>query len=1401
MLIAAAGLAGGASAQIVIPPSAKAPASAVDTTKRGFRINIHQISSARVGFSDANLLAAAEMQLTGNMIDPTTTLPFDNIIDWTYPGFETQNPPDITKPFTFIETGTINYSQEASQGGTGNIGVIPTDKAIPGVNTGNGSASTDNIAMEALGYLELQPGTYTLAVGSDDGFLSTIGSGTNPKDGFNYRLGIFDGGRGVAESRFDFTIQEAGYYPTRLVWWEGGGGANVEFYQILGDGTRIAVNDPANANAIKAYQAKANATTGLNVSSFTPGRNAVGVVVRPTIQVNFQNGSTTLNTSSVKMKFDDADVTPTVTPGQNGLTTVTFRPPGTLAGTSTHTVSLTWADSNGDSRTETWSFTTAGVTTILPGSSVAESSVDKSKTGFNLFLTQVSAVDENGAAITLPNTTARAESQLRGTLIDPTTGQPYVNNILEPNTTADLINFNQTTSQSGVENATDVGNFRDTSTPSRPDSPFPGVLDGDESAANNNMAMEITTILQLPAGVTILGVNSDDGFRVTGGSNPAAATAQELGVFEGGRGSSDTLFQIEAPEAGFYPVRIIWYEGNGGANVEFFSVLPNGDKVLVNDVANANAIKAYRESNVQSPPILDSFSPTGFVAKDAVIRLAIRDQDLTVNQSSIVLKVNGSAVTPTKTVENGVTTITYDPPGDLAAGTVVNYELTFSDSNGTPQTYSYSFTVSGELVYRQFNDIGGGVNVTDLTNNEKYINNTPDVLKVVSSYELNPYNIGNNYGGEFLGYIVPETTDDYIFYLSADDHAELWLSTDDNPANAVRIAQQLNWNAFRNWTGDDGGNPLTNRISPPIHLEQGKKYFTRGIFKEGGGGDNFSVAWRTPSSPPLVNNDPPITGPVLRPFDKIVITQNPQSLTVVKGLPATFTVNFLSAPGNANIEWLRGGSPIPGEISPTYTIPAVGFPDDNGAQISVRVTDANGTATSTVATLTVLDDTTAPALGSVWPLSYEEIAVPFSEVVTDDALLPGNFTLSGGLTVFEVARMSPTQLKIGLAPGSKMVAGTTYTLTAMNISDPAGNIAETLNAAFTVAPSVGFVRDAFYYNITGGLVDDLLINEKWPNLVDEYKWFGAYESPQTDPNIDNFAQRMVGWFVPPTTGSYVFYIASDDNGQLWLSTDELAANATMIAQEPVWNNFREWKTGSNQPAEGDPRSDGLGGFVNKSAPVDLTAGKRYYLQALEKEGGGGDNLSVTYTLASAATPENGTPSALRGAVIETFAPPATRTITVSTNPVSVTQTNGGRATFSVGITTSPTNSPVYYQWQVATASGQFTDISGANGASYQTPVIVQTDDGKRYRVVISTVGNVSTTSGEATLSIGTGPVDKPQITATLAAGNINITWTNGGTLQGSSTVEGPESAWQDLDSDGAYSAALNTAKMFYRVKR
>jgi|GEM_PF-1704367 len=135
-------------------------------------------------------------------------------------------------------------------------------------------------------------------------------------------------------------------------------------------------------------------------------------------------------------------------------------------------------------------------------------------------------------------------------------------------------------------------------------------------------------------------------------------------------------------------------------------------------------------------------------------------------------------------------------------------------------------------------------------------------------------------------------------------------------------------------------------------------------------------------------------------------------------------------------------------------------------------------------------------------------------------------------------------------------------------------------------------------SITGGSVHNLTGSPNYPNSPSSSGQLTIFEGPT---NVgDNYGSRIRGYVCAPETGNYTFWIASDDNSELWLSTSDNPGNKVLIASINGWAGVREWTKYTTQ----------------QSVAVALTAGQRYYIEALHKEGSGGDNLAVGWQLPS-----------------------------------------------------------------------------------------------------------------------------------------------------------------------------------------
>src|SRR4030095_6198997 len=163
------------------------------------------------------------------------------------------------------------------------------------------------------------------------------------------------------------------------------------------------------------------------------------------------------------------------------------------------------------------------------------------------------------------------------------------------------------------------------------------------------------------------GVFADDGYKLTTGANPRDAFAFKLGQVDSGRGV--TSFSFAVTQAGYYPFRLLYYEGQGAAGLEWFAVDRLGQRVLINDRLVTGHIKAYGEVSA-TRAFVRSVTPkpgeTG-VPGSAKIEIVLEDGTRQVQPNSVELYFNGQKVPAavTKPAPGTTTSVVYDPPGRL----------------------------------------------------------------------------------------------------------------------------------------------------------------------------------------------------------------------------------------------------------------------------------------------------------------------------------------------------------------------------------------------------------------------------------------------------------------------------------------------------------------------------------------------------------------------------------------------------------------------------------------------------------------------------------------------------------------------------------------------------------------
>jgi hypothetical protein len=265
-------------------------------------------------------------------------------------------------------------------------------------------------------------------------------------------------------------------------------------------------------------------------------------------------------------------------------------------------------------------------------------------------------------------------------------------------------------------------------------------------------------------------------------------------------------------------------------------------------------------------------------------------------------------------------------------------------------------------------------------------------------------------------------------------------------------------------------------------------------------------------------------------------------------------------------------------------------------------------------------------------------------------------------------------------------------------------------------PSQGVLREV-YTGIPGLLVSDLINAPNFPDNPDFEEVLPEFEAP-TDVG-DFYGQRLRALLVPPSTGNYVFWIASDDGSALYLSTDETPSGKRLVASVPGWASSRQW----NKYAE------------QQSDPIPLQAGRQYYIEALMKEHDGGDNLAVRWRLPSGAIEEPIPGSRL---LVYGLGPPQ-----ITKQPSNANAVEGQSVTFEVEVERKVGLS---YQWQ---RNGE--EIPGAADFFYHIAAVTAADHGSRFRCRLSnSQGTIF--SAEATLSV-VSDTTPPEVLSAMALGD------------------------------------------------
>ena len=524
----------------------------------------------------------------------------------------------------------------------------------------------------------------------------------------------------------------------------------------------------------------------------------------------------------------------------------------------------------------------------------------------------------------------------------------------------------------------------------------------------------------------------------------------------------------------------------------------------------------------------------------------------------------------------------------------------------------------------------------------------------VRRFELSE-GLGENYGVRVRGYLVPPKSGIYTFVVNVDDTAELWLSTDDQPANIRRLVA-LTTHTKKKWS------ERPEQQSDPCELVGGKRYYLEALMKQGTSGDYLAVGWKGLETDKLLI----IEAPFLQPWTDAPTAD--QAVASVANAPATDKSGrskakeereALLAPAKAAVaeqQRLNGAAyryaeaaQVLKDSKSSWRDPAAlavvetailrfellgrlrAFVQAELARAAVKGVWVAFGGQSDVTSASDEGVTVAPGRIVAWAkvppdqmLRLVNTVLPKAAVdtTTKSTLFLASAVyckeVSGGIDMALKYRERAVSINSTLAPlADRVLGGSPESILAQpRIQASSAELGRVAATAAGLADKV-FKRQSDFSSITG-LVAGLNV-EYWENVtsksLDEVRKQGltTKTAPDSTQRIADFVTpenrgeqyfaRLTGFLVPAVSGEYFFYIAADDHGELWLSPDESSDKAVVCVKNEAPGGRRQW--------DKDKR---------KSKPVTLVKGRHYFVKALLREGSGGDHLAVAWSLAAEDNP-------------------------------------------------------------------------------------------------------------------------------------------------------------------------------------